>query len=791
MENSPILSRLYMLSNNMTLEDIKQKFGDNKKYISLFNHIDKLDGKVDGIIKSTAVFDIDSPFLDKLNTYVETQNITLTEEEQRINEYQEALGNFTFGDGHFELDDSKIEAYIKANPDLADLSTEDMKQFFELLISIDDKKNEQDAREYEQKQLERNPNIPRELALKIGLDEKLEIVHKDGQTYYDIESEDGSKRRCDSEGALIYYESDATAIGETNGYWNTLGDYREILFFDKEGNELGEIRKYNNSNVVDKEYYENGTSIRQMGRTEFNYTKDQLDSVQVNKGLPNAVSLKCEYNENGKVKDFKISNSQLANLNSSDSNTMNFDSPIEFSAEEKQILIDLLNSGATFGEDFSLDMENNQLKVNPIIKNESNENIPQTPESVRIDLLKYAQKGLHTNRDYTVKYKNGHYEVDLNTAKARDYASEETRVSYSRDGSTKVTTTVSGDITTTTTEQDNNKSVQTRNRGEAFLEKLITGDFKGADELLGDVGILGSDFDFYSYCKKYENATGKNLMDEMLKAYDKKLITKDMLAKLIPTTAGITFMGDFTPEEKEKLYRESLQNIFDDDKKQYEQIKNFDISKTEVGNMTYTNSKQVISDDKYIETSNDKKYTVQKKKDSITIEKDGKTYTINLSGINENLQKMLYNTDANVLYRIAERGIKIDVFSDIGSVNPKNVNGYYAPQENTIMLNADVLSGSKFSRTLTHEVGHSFYGANSPENKELEALFEEELEAFNNSEDPFKNGEHSYCATHIFEFVAESYCLLTTGEAKSEYTIAKYFPKTFKFVKKIIEEQTK
>ncbi len=791
MENMPILSRLHMLLNDMSIEDIRQKFGDNKTYISLFNHIDKLDGKADGTIKSDNVFDVDAQFLNNLETYVETQKLNLTEEEQRMKEYEEAQGNFTFGDGHFELDDAKIEAYIKAHPDLADVSANDMKKFFETIIQIDDEKNDKAGEEYSKKQLERNPNMPKELALNIGLDEKIDVVTKNGKTYYDVTDEYGSKRRYDADGALLAYESDATAIGDTDGYWNTLGEYREVLLFDKDGNELGEVRKYNNSTVVDKEYYESGKTIRQMGKAAFNYTKDKLDSIQVNGGLPNEVSLKCEYDENGKIKDFKFANSQKTNPNLADNNAMNFDGPIGMSAAEKQNLIDLMNSGAKFGEDFSLDMENNQLKVNPIIKNESNGELPQVPESVRTDLLKYAEKGLRNNRDYTVKYANGHYEIDFNTAKARNYASEEAKVTYSKDGKTKVTTVVNGDETTTILESGNDKSVQKQNRGEAFLEKLVMGDFKGADELLGDVGILGSDFDFYSLCQKYEKATNKNLMDEMLKAYDKKLITKDMISKLVPNTAGIMFMGDFTPEEKEKLYRSVLQNIFDSDKQMHEQISKFDVSKSEVGKMIYSNSKQVISDDKYIETSGGKKYTVQRAKDSISVERDGKTYTIDLKGINENLQKMLFSADANVLYRIAEKGIKFWVFSDVGSVHPKNVNGYHDPKNNTIMLNADVLSGSKLTRTLTHEVGHSFYGASSPQNKELEATFKEELDAFNKSDEEFKGGDHAYCTTHVFEFVAEAYTLLTTGEAKSEYTIAKYFPKTFELVKKMIEEQTK
>lgn len=62
MENTPSLSRLYMIFNNVTLEDIKQRYGDNKAFLNLFSHIDKLDGNADSSINSSAVFNIDASF---------------------------------------------------------------------------------------------------------------------------------------------------------------------------------------------------------------------------------------------------------------------------------------------------------------------------------------------------------------------------------------------------------------------------------------------------------------------------------------------------------------------------------------------------------------------------------------------------------------------------------------------------------------------------------------------------------------------------------------------------------
>ena len=51
-----------------------------------------------------------------------------------------------------------------------------------------------------------------------------------------------------------------------------------------------------------------------------------------------------------------------------------------------------------------------------------------------------------------------------------------------------------------------------------------------------------------------------------------------------------------------------------------------------------------------------------------------------------------------------------------------------------------------------------------------------------------RNSDFRYCAENVYEFVAEAYCLLVTGNAKSEFTIAKVYPKTFELTKKMIEE---
>ena len=42
-----------------------------------------------------------------------------------------------------------------------------------------------------------------------------------------------------------------------------------------------------------------------------------------------------------------------------------------------------------------------------------------------------------------------------------------------------------------------------------------------------------------------------------------------------------------------------------------------------------------------------------------------------------------------------------------------------------------------------------------------------------------ENHQHLYCLTNINEMFAETYVLVVSGHCDSEYTIAKYFPKTF------------
>ena len=105
----------------------------------------------------------------------------------------------------------------------------------------------------------------------------------------------------------------------------------------------------------------------------------------------------------------------------------------------------------------------------------------------------------------------------------------------------------------------------------------------------------------------------------------------------------------------------------------------------------------------------------------------------------------------------------------------------------SIELYSEVVAGSNFNQVVAHEVGHTFHNQMNLKNDKLEKYFEEEYSAWLNAEEPIKSGNEVYCTENIFEFFAEAYTLIKTGNSDSAYTIAKHFPQAFAVVKEMLE----
>ena len=71
--------------------------------------------------------------------------------------------------------------------------------------------------------------------------------------------------------------------------------------------------------------------------------------------------------------------------------------------EEKKTLMNLINSGKIFGEDFNVIIENNQVKVQAAIINNSQEEMPPIPKNINNEFFTLQEKGLKPLVDFKIK----------------------------------------------------------------------------------------------------------------------------------------------------------------------------------------------------------------------------------------------------------------------------------------------------------------------------------------------------------------------------------------------------
>ncbi len=251
------------------------------------------------------------------------------------------------------------------------------------------------------------------------------------------------------------------------------------------------------------------------------------------------------------------------------------------------------------------------------------------------------------------------------------------------------------------------------------------------------------------------------------------------------------------------LYKENTEERWD----------KFNIEDTDFVNKLYKRGeKNTISDAVYTQKINNAEYKAELAEDKILISKDDKQYSIDTSNISEDMKQVLFHANPAVLYRIAQQGITVKF-----EKTPTGGDAEWVDSEKTIYIEPSA-DAQILQRRIAHEAGHSYYTDSKPINEELEEMFAQESDDYSmkifeirTSVEPGKNyletgakeyealkkfdkyapdmDNTRYCAKNVYEFVAEAYCLLVTGDAKSEFTIAKVYPKTFELVKKMIEEE--
>ncbi len=536
---------------------------------------------------------------------------------------------------------------------------------------------------------------------------------------------------------LFYCGSDADIKSVDNGYEAVSyedGD-KDIKFFNSNGNLLKEFISYSKKFVGE---YGNLVSAVTMFDDKGNYKA----SVEKYEG-----GYTCTYDENrngflqyGKNEFAYTPNLKQITVNKGLPNETSFN----VTMDEKGIITDI-----------SLDNNNQVIKMSDKTKNLlikllnnnavlglnfdlnvncnevfveiiKDDNIPEKAASA-IDELGYA--GLLKDVDYKTEFlENGDYVIEYLSNKSRDFVCDKKKTIFSADGTEK------------TLEIKGNKVLVTEN-GET---------------------------------KEY---------------------TVEEFLKIMPEENGFV--------KEEGIVAEEPQNY---------QL--FKIEESELAEELYkVGDRKYSSDTEYTQTVGKNTYTVAIIEDKISVKRDGKEFFIDVSGMTQGAKKFIAESNPVALYRMADKGIKL-----ILQPPPTGGDGEYLPEENVIYIDPEASDIPTLQRRIAHEVGHSYYTHVNPVNKELEDKFKEESDKYASEVEAIKasvtpaetaydtelkkvealkqfdkwapdDSNARYCATNVYEFVAEAYCLLVTGDAKSEFTIAKVYPEAFELAKKMIEAE--
>ena len=245
---------------------------------------------------------------------------------------------------------------------------------------------ENEKNEYETKN-EKFQEIPKKVRQHITSQDEVQIIKKNGEKYYkvNLESKGNNFYTYNKNGEIVeLLEIDITNGMEVN---------QTFLENGEKGNGLNGsiIESYKHKNGLVETYDHTVNSLsRTFIKNEFLYDftsennvyQEKLKNIVINKNLVNQVELSVIYNENNEVIDFK---------NSSD--------VINFPPKTKQDLITMLNNSAKLGDDFELIIEENTIKINPLIRNQENDYVELTDE-LKQDCINLLKKGLHCNKDF-------------------------------------------------------------------------------------------------------------------------------------------------------------------------------------------------------------------------------------------------------------------------------------------------------------------------------------------------------------------------------------------------------
>ena len=708
-----------------------------------------------------------------------------------------------------ELDDDEILTFKNKYPELfKDLTLDDFKIFYKTFIEVGEEELKKKSEESYTKIKAKYKDIPEEILM--WADENTIITKtKLGYLIDDIEKTDlGIKKHSEFHfKTLINEKGELLAILDSEVENIGKGKARENLYFDPndkniydgaEGYSYAEDMVYD-TGVIEHSDYRAKTGYTQVGNTKIEYNFDEefnpnLTKLTLNTDSVWETSFDIEYDENGKVKDIKLGKEDKneSNLKKTEVGYKRLDyEDVALDNETKSKIIDMLNNGKKFGFDYTLTADSGKVEITPIVVNKTNQKYVSVPQNVSDHYFKMLEDGSKQGIDFQLEYNKNGFRINYLTQTGAEGADFK-RVEYSKNGKTKTTTTYDNNEVVQKIEQNGQLIGENRSsRNDAFLEVLLEKDYDKMKEILGYTINPESDFDFYGACKKYQDITGKNLMEQLIKDYENGDTDFKPWKLFFGGSDAVGADIDFEPTKAKQEILETYNKKLNE----FDEIKNFKIEDSKIKELIMQSSHTDISENEYKETIGNKTYTVKIKDKKITISDGNKTLDIDLKGQPIVLKRILSEQNAKVLYQIAKKGMKLNWYD---AKNPKPIEGIhyigtvniasYSTVTNEMNMEAENVSTKLISRSISHETGHSFWNSNEyPMNEEFIQVFIEEFEAWQKSDEQFKEGSHAYCCTSPDEMFAECYSIIVTGHCQSEYTLSKHFSRTLAVVRKMIE----
>lgn len=816
------ISNLFL--SNLSRKDIEKHFANDarlQKILNIFDKVNSLDGKNDETLSS-----ID---------FHEMRGLKYGEKWGNGDPRQAFLDNSNDG----KITDYELEKYY-AKAQLffgEDIEINDFKKFLNFSAT---KGNDNYNKELEKASQE--SGMSKELIEKLGgpkhsKEYKAEII--DGkQVFLRTVEELNYTEILDDKGNLLETREKHSSNLDYED-WEQITKYKEDGSSSEtyRNHETGDMTRFDYGKTAEDKNYKteikNGIAIKQshQGSDDPYWKNMQLEDIVFDAGTPDSTQVSFKYDKNNKLVGLEIKD----NLPPEDELPRGFttDGVTYFTHIPKKTTIDksvmqslqkMINGGARYGEDFDLTIEDGKLKIKPKVVNNTDKDTPDLKGQALKRYQNLIANGVHNSEDFSVVYnEDGSFDYILKNNQARDFSSTFKTEKYDKNGNLLASISVANNEVITETVENGQKNVLKQSLDDVVLELALGGKFDDLNQILGENGILEGGYDIYALADKYKETTGRDFASDVFDSAANGTTSGGLKNKLVPH-----ILGSFN--EKNSFLAEYQEGY-----EQFKEIRSFDPSESQIRNkLPKIGEKVQLSENHFQQKINNNTYDIKTQDGKFIITKDdGIERSLNISDFPSNFVKnTLSKIEANVLYDMAIFGVDFKLNENINSDAPIGnlTNGRYVYDHKEkvakIELDPNATIGERMIRTITHEAGHMCdmiddknnainalkermkdpwvgFGRDKPLtlNEMLEksgtvqpsSLGDKDfLDCFNQEYElliknpPNVNDNSYYCTSSIEEFFAEAYALYTTGDCKSEYILANYFPKTFAmFIEKL------